>query len=93
MAILFLGRVTAAEHVLAQELKGELVLLNLTSERYFGLDETGSSMWRELTTAESIEAAYERLLSVYEVDPQELRDDLGSFVSQLIEHDLIQLSS
>jgi len=92
MAILFSGRVAAAEHVLAQELKGELVLLNLTSERYFGLDETGSSMWRELTTAESIEAAYQRLLSVYEVGAEELRDDLGSFVSQLIENDLIQLS-
>ena len=92
MAIPFSGRVTAAKHVLAQELEGELVLLNLTSERYFGLDETGSSIWRELTTARSIDGAYERLLSAYEVGPKKLRDDLRSFVSQLIENDLIEVN-
>lgn len=93
MAIPFSERVTAGKHVLAQEIKGEFVLLNLTSERYFGLDETGSSMWRELTTAQSIEASYERLLSTYEVEPEQLRVDLRNFVSRLMKNGLIQISS
>lgn len=91
MAICFSRRARAAEHVMTQEVEGELVLLSLTGERYFGLDETGSAMWREVTTAPSIEAAYERLLAGYDVAPEKLRSDLGDFLARLLEHDLIQI--
>src|SRR5690242_21308710 len=35
----------------------ESVLLNLETERYFGLDETGTRMWQVVTAAPNIDAA------------------------------------
>ena len=92
MAVPFSERVMLAGHVLAQEIQGEVVLLNLTSQRYFALDEMGSSVWQELTAASSIEVAYERLLSLYEVGPGQLREDLQAFVQQLVTNDLVEVS-
>ena len=47
-------RVVVPPHVLIRYLDGESVLLNLESERYFGLDATGTRMWELVTTEPSI---------------------------------------
>jgi len=43
-------RAVVPAHVLIRHLDGESVLLNLESERYFGLDATGTRMWELATT-------------------------------------------
>lgn len=77
--------------VLTCELEGESVLLNLKSERYFGLDEVGSRMWKVLTTSESIQAAYQALLAEYAVDPEQLSRDLENFIEKLLGQGLIEV--
>ena len=52
----FADRAEALPHVLVRVLDKESVLLNLETERYFGLDETGTRMWQLVTTAPSIDA-------------------------------------
>lgn len=85
-------RVRAAPDTMVQELAGEAVLLNLASERYFGLDEVGTRMWQALTTADNVQAAHTALLSEYDVAPDVLRQDLLDLVQQLVEHGLVSLS-
>lgn len=89
----FPKRLKAAEHVLAQEVQGELVLLNLVNEQYYGLDGTATSMWWEMTTSESVEEAYQRLLQNFEVAPEQLREDLGRLISELIERNLVEIAA
>jgi len=55
----FKDRAAAPAHVPVRFLDQESVLLNLETERYFGLDETGTRMWQLLTTSPSINAAYQ----------------------------------
>ncbi len=86
------GRVTTPEGVLVREISGESVLLNLNSESYFGLDEVGTRMWAALTTAPSIEAAYEILLEEFDVEAEELRSDLSAFIRTLEEAGLLAVS-
>lgn len=76
-----------------RELDGESVLLNLQSERYFGLDEVGTRMWVALSRSESIQTAYEDLLSEYDVDAKLLHQDLESLIDKLVEHGLVEVSS
>ncbi len=76
-----------------RELEGESVLLNLDSERYFGLDETGTRMWSVLRTCKSIEAAYQKLMDEYEVDAQLLRRDLSELVGKLLDQGLVEVNS
>lgn len=85
------GRISIPDGVLVRELQGESVLLNLNSESYFGLDDVGTRMWAVLTGSPSLEAAYETLLSEYDVAPERLQADLRGFVERLAELGLIDL--
>lgn len=67
------------------------MLLNLQSEQYFGLDEVGTRMWAALTSANSIQEAYETLLGEYEVDAEKLRRDLQGLLEKLVEKGLIEV--
>jgi hypothetical protein len=89
MTISFSDRVTVADDVLISNLQDESVILNLDSERYYGLDDVGTRFLSVLTTSESIEAAYDRLRDEYDVDPEVLRDDLLALVENLIDQGLL----
>jgi hypothetical protein len=89
MTISFSDRVTVPDGVLISHLQEEAVILNLESERYFGLDDVGTRFLTVLTSSESIEAAYETLRQEYDVNPQALRDDLHELVEKLIDQGLL----
>ena len=89
MTISFSDRVTVPDDVLISQLQEESVILNLDSERYYGLDDVGTRFLSALTTSDSIETAYDRLSREYDVDPQVLRDDLLALVENLIDQGLL----
>ena len=89
----FMDRVVVPSHVLVRFLDKESVLLNIETERYFGLDETGTRMWQLVTAAPRIEVAYEQLLEEYDVQPELLRENLADLLTRLVENGLLQVSS
>jgi hypothetical protein len=89
MTVSFSDRVVVPDGVLISQLQEESVLLNLESERYFGLDDVGTRFLAVLTESDSIEAAYERLRDEYDVDAQVLRQDLLVLVEKLIDQGLL----
>jgi Coenzyme PQQ synthesis protein D (PqqD) len=88
---LFSQRVVCPEKLVVRELAGEAILLSLDSEKYYGLDDVGFRMWTVLTGSDSIGAAYERLLSEYEVQPQELLQDLDLLIKDCMAHCLLEI--
>jgi hypothetical protein len=76
-----------------REVAGESVILNLSTESYFGLDEVGTRMWLALTGSDTIQHAYESLLTEYDVDPDILRSDLTRLIEELVSRGLLELSS
>jgi len=92
MTISLSDRVTVPDDVLISNLQEESVILNLDSERYYGLDDVGTRFLSVLTSSESIETAYERLRDEYNVDPQILREDLLVLVEKLIDQGIIEIS-
>jgi hypothetical protein len=89
MTISFSDRVTVPDDVLISQLQEESVILNLDSERYYGLDDVGTRFLSALTTSQSIEAAYDSLRNEFDVDPQVLRTDLLALVENLIDQGLL----
>jgi Coenzyme PQQ synthesis protein D (PqqD) len=85
------NRAVVPAHVLIRHLDGEAVLLNLDSERYFGLDGTGTRMLELMTGMPSVEAAYEKLLEEFDVEPQLLRENLNELLNRLLENGLLQI--
>ena len=92
MAISFTDRVRIPDDVLISGLQSESVILNLDSERYFGLDGVGTRMMSVLTSADSIQAAYETLLEEYDVEGEVLRQDLTAIIEQMVEQGLVEIT-
>jgi len=92
MTVSFSDRVRVPDDVLISNVQEEAVILNLDSERYFGLDDVGTRFLSALTTSDSIEDAYKRLRSEYDVDSEALRHDLIALVENLIEQGIVQIS-
>jgi len=89
MTISFSDRVRVPDDVLISNLQQESVILNLDSERYYGLDDVGTRFITALNTSESIEAAYEVLRDEYDVDAQSLRQDLVELVENLVKQGIL----
>lgn len=84
-------RAVVPVYVLIRHLERESVLLNLDSERYFGLDATGTRMWDLMTSQPCIALALEKLQEEFEVEPETLRTHLTELLSRLVENGLLQV--
>ena len=77
--------------VFSQEVDGEMVLLDMNSEHYFGLDTVGCDIWRAIQERNSLQAVYETMLNNYDVEAEPLKKDLEVFIGQLKDAGLIEL--
>ena len=93
MTVSLSDRVRVPQAVLVSGLQQESVLLNLDSERYFGLDDVGTRMFSVLSSSDSIESAFQVLAEEYEVEPDILKADLLSLADSLIEQGLLEVST
>jgi hypothetical protein len=85
-------RVEIADDVTWRDLAGEVVILNLATGVYFGLDGAGEQMWHQLVEQPSLEKAFESLKKQFDVDPKQLRRDLEALLQQLAEKGLVRLN-
>jgi len=81
---------TILPEVLFQEVSGEMVLLDLASENYFGLDEIGARIWGLLESSSSIGDAMDILSEEYEVGRDVLEKDVRELLDKLLDAGLIQ---
>ena len=89
MTISFSDRVRVPDEVLISKLQEESVILNLDSERYYGLDDVGTRFLSVLNNSDSIAAAYETLRQEYQVDAQSLQQDLIELVDDLVKQGIL----
>ncbi|HEX8683575.1 MAG TPA: PqqD family protein [Ardenticatenaceae bacterium] len=82
-------RISVPNHVLAQELEGKMVFLNLQNEQYFSVDEVGARMWQLLNEHGDTERVVAALLGEYEVEESVLASDLNALIARLSEAGLI----
>ncbi len=73
------------------ELRGETVILDMVSGRYFALDPVGTTIWEWIQQPCTLAALCERLVGEYEVDRETCRQDVSRLLEQLVENGLIQL--
>lgn len=84
------GFVRMTDSTLLRELDGETVLLDLTTEVYFSLDDVGAAMLTTVLSSPSIGDALEVLLTHYDVAVETLRADLTELLTALQQAGLIE---
>ena len=80
-----------SETIYSQLLDGELVLLDMKTENYFGLDAVGVDIWKLLEEGNTLQQTLDVMLGMYEVGPDQLRRDLESLIGKLLSSGLIEL--
>jgi hypothetical protein len=84
-------RYVASKHVSYQALDSEAVLLDLASGRYFGLNETGVEVWKQLELQpHTREHLVEAVCSAFAVEPDICRRDLDALLAELLAARLIE---
>ena len=77
--------VVPSSGVLFQELDGEIVLLHVERECYFGLNEVGARLWNGLLAKQTIDSICANMLADFDVDRATLEADVRELVSALVE--------
>ncbi len=84
-------KITFIDTVFAQEVDGEMVLLDMSSENYFGLDGVGTAIWQAIQENSDLQVVYETLLVQYEIEAEILEKDLLNFVEKLAQSGLLEV--
>ena len=80
---------TFSDSVQGTESNGEIVVLDLKAERFFGLNETGSRLWQELARGQSLDCVLQLLQAEFEVDFQTLEADTQCLIEQWVANEWI----
>ena len=78
--------------VMSREVGDETVILDLGSGMYFGLDPVGARIWRLLSEGQALESIVTTLHGEYNVDEDQLRQDVTELVNELVSRGLAEVS-
>jgi hypothetical protein len=67
----------------------EVVILDLTSSSYLGLDDVGAAIWNLLAEPRAVTDLEAHLAAIYEVDSADLSRDLRQFLEELVDRGLV----
>ena len=84
-------KIVFSDTVFAQEVDGEMVLLDMNSENYFGLDEVGTAIWQAMQEKKRLKEVYDTMLEQYAVEPEVLEKELLEFTQELSESGLLEI--
>lgn len=83
-----------SEEVVTRDVGGEMVLLNLSSGLYFGLDTVGARVWELLSQrSQTLAQVCDALEAEFDAPRQTIEADLLALAGQLSEQDLILSTS
>ncbi len=79
------------EDLIAQEIEGELVMLDMKSGHYFGLDPIASAIWKHMGQPISFKNLCKNLMREYAVSEEQCIEDVSMFLSDLLDKELVEL--
>lgn len=85
------GQIVVSEDVVYENVGDELVLLDLQSGTYFGLNSVGRRIWELLIASGDASIVLERLGQEYDAPLDQLGEDLKQLLQQLLDKRLISL--
>lgn len=85
-------RLELSPEVVAREVGGETMLLDLASGTYFGLDEVGGMVWQAIEEGQPLSDACDRIESAFDASREQVEADVLALAAQLVEQGLASAS-
>ena len=76
-------------NLLSQKIEDELVILDMNSDHYFGLDQVGSHIFELLKEGATLETLVGSLNEQYDVKQEQLEEDIAELLNKLLNNGLI----
>jgi hypothetical protein len=86
-------RFELSEDAVYQEIDGKIILLNLESSQYYGLNRVGSEFFKLLLNEGDGEAVAQKVAETYDVSQETIFGDLTALVHGLQEAGLVKVVS
>ena len=83
--------VVAAKDQVATELAGEVVILDLKSEMYYGLNAVGARIWALIQEPTSPDQIRDTILAEYEVEPERCEGDILALLQDMAARGLVEV--
>ena len=83
--------VVVAAGVLSSTFDEELVILNLDSGIYYGLEQVGARIWDLVRRPVRVGTIRDTLVSEYEVDPERCERDLKALLAELAAKGIVRI--
>jgi hypothetical protein len=74
---------------LANSLGDEIVMMNMDSGDYLGINNIGSDIWNLLAEPVSIAQLVKNIISVYDVSEEQCNEEIKSFLAKMQGHDML----
>jgi hypothetical protein len=77
--------------VFASEIDDEVVMMNIESGRYYGMDAVGSRIWELISEKIRVRDLIAALMKEYDVGEEQCRSDVMEFLHELSDQNLIEI--
>ncbi|HEY5279872.1 MAG TPA: PqqD family protein, partial [Pseudolabrys sp.] len=84
--------ITRTTSVLTAEIRNEIVMMDVDSGRYLGLDDIGGDIWRRLEAPRTFAQLLDGLVSDYEAERTVIEGDLKDLLADMARHKLVTLA-
>jgi hypothetical protein len=85
------NKVTIPAQVMASQPDDELVILDLASNSYFGLNPVGATIWHFLSEGKTLAETCHAMVNKYDVAPDEIERDVVQLTNELVTKKLLQI--
>jgi hypothetical protein len=79
--------------VLMRKVHDEVVLLDMASEQYFGLDAVGACVIEAIQGGADVEGAIKAVVGAFDASEDEIRTDVVSLIDELMDCGLLEITS
>jgi Coenzyme PQQ synthesis protein D (PqqD) len=85
--------ITATKEQVSSDLAGEVVILNLKTGTYYGLNPVGARIWSLIQEPKTVDEIRQMLLNEYEIDSDTCDQDIRELLDDLANSDLIEIKN
>jgi hypothetical protein len=85
--------VKSTKDLISAPIDDEVVILSVESGAYFGLDEIGSEIWRQLETPTRVSVLCDALATKYDADRLTIERDVLALLESLVTEGLVSVNA
>lgn len=79
------------ENFLANQIGNDMVMMNLETGDYVGINHIGFDIWQQLDSPKKVSELLTYLLNSYEVDPKQCEEDTFRYLQHLLDLKILKI--